>query len=955
MGASTPPLDKEHVMQSSRRCTGWSVFLIGIVALGALIAMAAATFAQAPAAPKAADFKVPSQEKRLPFEMRDKPWRQVFAWLSDQTGLPVISVSPPTGTFTFISPRGVDKQPRAYTMAEIIDFLNEGLLAGPGTQQYVLIRRQHAFILMPANGEISTDGILPRVTLDELPSRGKTEIVSVILPLQSLVAEDFQPQVMQIMGPLGKVVAIAKANQLYLQDTVANLQRIVTMVKDIEKNDPAETYMYQCKYIKARDAARTLKNILGDAKEVIELSRAQFAPAGDDSPVPQGGSPRDSTAAPAATKLPRMHYVTCDERTNTVLVSGPADKIALARAMMQKLDVPLASQPTFIGHPPVGIKTYAVPGGNAEVVAKQLQEAYKETSSVRVAPLGTFSIMVYAEPEDQAAIAKRLQDTGVNTGNAEIIALNQLDAVATAKTLQRLFGNAKSGAPSIVADAEINGIVVKGTTGQLAEVKAALQALGEGGRLPADTMRIATTGNTIVINGTTNQLAGVKATLKAITEGVRLQTATMRVITLETGSAATVAQAVQRLLPQMRKNPVKVVDPVSAAEQVAPERPKDKSSDRESTREADGAADLQLLSQLVDPQKNKKLGKKSGDDRPGRPDLPVTITAFGNKLIVTSEDPEALALVQELIHLLTQTQAGEGDFQIIRLKNANAIQTAQVIDELFNGARDKSAEQSASRLGGRVGGAGGLFGAGPLGAGGAAPVAAPRKERIRVVADPATNALLVKASPIDLLTIRSLLGKAIDTGETDSRALLRTWVIGPLKNTRAVDVARVLRDVYHESLNNNPSITTLGGGPFGFFGTQQRGTGFVQNVDANGNPTGVTLSVGVDDQTNTLALHCSRAMYEDIRKLVAQLEKAGADSTRTVRVMSIRGVDPLLVQQAIDSIQGRRTPSANRAGTSGFVPSGTGGFTSPGTVSPSNRSGLFPGGITPGVGGRIDY
>src|SRR5208282_2287235 len=133
--------------------------------------------------------------------------------------------------------------------------------------------------------------------------------------------------------------------------------------------------------------------------------------------------------------------------------------------------------------------------------------------------------------------------------------------------------------------------------------------------------------------------------------------------------------------------------------------------------------------------------------------------------------------------------------------------------------------------------------------------------------------LLVKATPIDMLTIRSLLGKAIDSEDTGSKAVMRTWVIGPLKNASALEVARIIRDVYRESINNNPSVTTVGGFPgFGFIGQRTRGLD-VQNVDANGNPKGVSLSIGVDDQTNTLILQCSQALHDDIKKLVTQLEK----------------------------------------------------------------------------------
>ena len=83
--------------------------------------------------------------------------------------------------------------------------------------------------------------------------------------------------------------------------------------------------------------------------------------------------------------------------------------------------------------------------------------------------------------------------------------------------------------------------------------------------------------------------------------------------------------------------------------------------------------------QLVDPRKEQKTDKGKG--------APITITAFGNKLIVASDDPAALTLVQELVRLVTQTPGGEGDFEIIRLRHANAVEVSRVLDEAFNGPR----------------------------------------------------------------------------------------------------------------------------------------------------------------------------------------------------------------------------------------------------------------------------
>ncbi len=194
-----------------------------------------------------------------------------------------------------------------------------------------------------------------------------------------------------------------------------------------------------------------------------------------------------------------------------------------------------------------------------------------------------------------------------------------------------------------------------------------------------------------------------------------------------------------------------------------------------------------------------------------------------------------------------------------------------------------------------------------------------------------------------MLTIRNLLNKQLDAGVTDSNAVIKTFVIGPLKYAHAIDVASVLRDVYRESMNNN--LRGLGQISSPFTGSTRAPT---PNLDANGNPKGVTLSLGIDDKTNSLIVACPTPMYEDIKKLVEQMEFAAADTKQTVKIVQVKGVDPALIQQALDVLQGRSSTnrsSSSRSdigGSSGFSPfSGSSGGS--GFRSNFGGAGLIPG------------
>jgi type II secretory pathway component GspD/PulD (secretin) len=267
---------------------------------------------------------------------------------------------------------------------------------------------------------------------------------------------------------------------------------------------------------------------------------------------------------------------------------------------------------------------------------------------------------------------------------------------------------------------------------------------------------------------------------------------------------------------------------------------------------------------------------------------PVTILAAGNRLLVSTDDPQAMAFVLELVRLLTRGPGGDGDFQIIKLKYAGAAEVARILDELYN---DTPAPANPSN------GQGG----GPA----ASAPAAPRESRIRVVADPGSNSLLVRARPADLESIHRLLEKAIDAGKTDSSAVLRTWLLPPLKHARATAVAHVLRDVYHERMSPDLGPTAVDGA--GEVGPSRAGGRQNRNGEVGGRPRPVALSLGVDDQTNRLVLVCSERLKDEVQELVEQLDAAARSTARTVKVVPVKGIDPLLVKQAIDAIQGRST------------------------------------------------
>jgi type II secretion system protein D len=917
-------------MLQIRRCVGWGVLatLIAVLGFSAASAQQPGGGKKDKEAPKEQPQMKEAEGTRHKFEFSNAPWSSVLEYLTKITGLPIASPVRPTGSFTFIPAKMPDGKDKTYTVAEIIDVLNESLL----TQKFIIVRRVATIGIFPADEPL--DGSLFKtVTLQELtgPELAKTEMVRLVYQLKQLNAEAFAQSAKKLMGPFSQVVPIEEANQLILVDTVANLRGVVATIKEVEDKGVEQvlSWTHVCHYCKATLAAEKVKDILGDPEKLF----AMMNPPPQKGPGGGGGKDGGSMAAMSKFKF-KPHAVTADERTNTVIVSGPPDKIALAKQIIETVDQPLPGQQKYIPGAPE-LKTYTVPQGNADAVAKMLQVIYEKSPSIRITAVGNASIMVYATPIDHMEIAPLIAGGVAPSPSVERILFGQAEAKDVADKLTLMLGDPAKGAPYVIADTGVNAILVKGSPQQLIDVKKMIKEYWPDAQNTDGT----TAGN-------------------------------MRVITLDPtkGSSATLANAIAEMFRKMRpETKIDVIRPIDLDFNSQPKKQEEKKKEEEKKKPPLDGRNQEVekhytAAQILDAQKEKAPPAKQGP--------PVTITAYGGKIIISGGSPDDQALLAELIRLFVTTPAGD-DFVVIKLKHVSAVATAAVLDAAFNGPKDeKGGGGGFGGKGGGFGGKGGGFGGDRFGGGGMDGMAqffqamgggggqlpkTTRQDRIRVVADPATNQLLIKASPLDILTIRELLGKALDTGEVDSEAVMKTHII-PLKHSIASDLAYILRDVYREYMNNNPSPGR--GGPLTSFANALSGNQPKLGLDPYGGTQGVSLSLGVDDHTNSLIVNCNEKMFKDVKTLVDAMEEANEKTTMSIKIVSVKNLDPMVIQTAVDAVQGRKTsgfgpggfgPGMQFGGGGGvFGGTGPGGTFGGGTFRPGGGGG---GGFFPGGGG----
>ncbi len=821
-------------------------------------------------------------EKTYTVAFDQTPWSSVLDWFSKESGLIFISTEKVTGTLTL-------KSDKKYTLAEVLDLINEAL----AQKNWVIIRREQSFLIHPASEKIDPN-LLQQVTLEELATRGNTEVVQVVIPLKTVVAEDVVPQAKQQLSAFGAVSAFG-TNQLIIRDKAKNIKTIYKHVLELE-GDKSDQMTYQCKHVRATTVADRLRTLLADEKTKIESNipgnpfggfnggggfgggGGGFGGAGFGQPQMQ--DPR-ANRQPVQEKRFATVQITVDYQNNTIILTGPANKVTVANNLVKDIDKGEITR--LVGGEAVQ-KTYEVPAGMAEPLAKQLMASTDfKGSNVQAFAVGNDKVTIYGYPADHIDIQPFLKVPKAPPVAVEIIPVGTSDPVKMAESLKTVFGS----------------------TGLYVEAK--------------------TDGEpSVLVRGSPEAIANAKEFINAGAKGAAGQTGNFRSLTIDKANAGALAEEIVRMMNQMGRPAQLIIPGQEKKPDPKPPAPAPKVGVPGSSQlNADPVGRTQLISsQLVDPQ-------KPAED-------PVILTVVGNKIFISGKDEKAVAIAYELLRLyLNPSAVGEEQFTILRLKYVAAEEAAKFINEAFNGP----AAAGAAPQGGRGGGLAALNPLALLGLGGsgAGTPTDPKAGRVRVLGEKNSNSLVViKASQLDMLMIKYLLKNAIDDNTPPEGGVAKAWTI-PVINTKASSLVPTIRNVYANKTGRN-AVRQQGGNPFNPFAPQ-----------AAPAPTNVALAIDYDDATNKVVLNCVETDYLEIKKLVEELDLAAKDSGIVVDVVQLKGgVTPTQIEQTINALAGRPPVQPNQQNRGGFN-GGQGGFGNFGGGQGGFGGGNFGG--RPGGGG----
>ena len=698
--------------------------------------------------------------------------------------------------------------------------------------------------------------------------------------------------------------------------------------------------------------------------------RGDFGRGGDrGSQAPQ--TPQPVLAAPAGAPVKEKVQLAIDIRTNSLLVTASATDLAIIGTAIKTIDVESPDGPRSRSMNIPQLEVYALQNADLQVVINNLNAilpGLQITEDMKARRLS-----VYAVPDEQAqvrAIVKQL-DGEENTGSVVVIPLKKQDPVAVTTSLRSLFSANRVDPPSVEADALGRRLLVRGTPEQVMQIRKLLAEMGEDGNMA--TLADRSAGGpmrTIPLNGNDPQqmvsmlekMFGqmeadrpiIKTVIPALTPTVR-QKMPQPLVEPETETELEKPPVTSKVQKTSNSGNRAVTTPAKVADAKGEEELEENEEEEDEgdlLKALDDALNSQNENDSNDPAGTKNAAPESKsapeaasstNDQTNVPKKPLNVTVFGGKLIISSDDMDALNRAEEMLEMLNKAVGGDGEphWTVFYLRSADANETATLLGQLFpSGSVSKS--DTGSTLLGSVSQSFSSLGSGLMDVTGLNSLSS--GSPLRIIAEPRSNALYVSGTDQQLKQIEEML-RVLDSAELPET--LKDRVPRPIvvQHTDVMKVKSIVEDVYKEQLEGeNPLAAAAGGGSRG------GGGGFnplamLMGGAGGGKKKGIEMTISADTQTNTLIVSAADPLFRQVEALVKSVDQMAYDAQPTVQVVNLKTGNSAVVQSALQSLLGKVKVSST-GGASAPATGGSGNFTP--SFPSFGGGGWFPGGFSPG-------
>ncbi|WP_460166589.1 secretin N-terminal domain-containing protein [Thermostilla marina] len=860
----------------------------------------------------------PDEEGRVRFNFHHQPWEGVLQWLADISQMSLDWQELPADYLNLSTQL-------SYTVPEARDLINRHLFA----RGFTMIEQGE--VLSVVNLEKLDPGVVPRVSPTELDSLPDYAFVRTSFGLDWLIADQVAEELKPLLSPHGKLIPLSATNRLEAMDVVVNLREIRRLLDEEQSRDDDQGRLvreFVLKYARAEEVVEQLKTLIGQSNDNSGMRMPGMSPDMMRRMQEQAMQMMAKMAAsqgrggPAKPQRNDEANFVVNTRRNSILVNAPPDKMAIIEEAVKAIDVPSGSAES----PLVTMnrwQVYRLAAVDPEPLVETLRElgGLEPTTRLEIDRENN-AIIAYASLADHAVIKALIDRLDGSGRRFEVIQLRELPADYVAGTINFMMtGKEEENRSSynwwnpweryrrpeggdgnkfrVDADVENNRLLLWANDIEIEEVRKLLVKLGE---IPEEAngpsrVRIVEFASPEEADRLLEMLERQWPDLSPhpleieraplpdeenLDEPPQAESHDEAAKKEETDTASTARESTVRLDADRPSRFHFAADTASVQDQASDTAPDAAPADTESIPESSPEKAIEEVNDTTSIAGTAAMSSSS----------PVRVyRGPDGKLVISSNDPAAVAQVEQL---LSSMKSKQPDYRIFRLQYAWAGTVADILRDVFSEEERSSPffwrpsrEEGTARLS--------------------------QRKPVEFLADNDTNTILVKnATEQQLREIRELIEYYDQPPPTDSQSVRITKVF-KIEYGDADEIGDAIKDVFRDLLSTNDRA--FGGGrnqpdPFFsmLFGLDDRMPRFKG-----------LLSLGVDEESNSLIVSAPSFLMEDIEKMIEELDRAAEPLAPTVEVIQLGdSVSAENVRRSLGRILGTSGGSSSgRYGSSG--------------------------------------
>ena len=393
---------------------------VGCLAGGLVAQDAGAPTSNAPATTRTETTTSPSPAPReqnsaagsaagIQMNFRNAPLEQVLEYLSEAAGFIIVLDAPIKGTVNVISAKPMSQD-------EAVDFLSSAL----NKNGLAAIRDGRTLTIIDRTAAKTRD-IPVKVNNDPRMIPKNDEIVTQIIPIRYVEADQLAKDLVSFISPQATFVANAAGNSIVMTDTQANIRHMVEIIKAIDSSAEAETEIrvFHLTHASPSDVATALAGVFptssgsgNNNQAPVRFGGGPFGGAGGFAAMMGGGGGGGgrggggggggNSASGQNDRIRRASQVMAvpDSRTSSVIVTASKNLMTQIAGMVRELDV--------VSTRDQQVHVFRMNNGDPQQAAQVLQNMFQSTSGSRTGASGS---------AQNSALMQRQQNNNQTTGS----------------------------------------------------------------------------------------------------------------------------------------------------------------------------------------------------------------------------------------------------------------------------------------------------------------------------------------------------------------------------------------------------------------------------------------------------------------------------------------------------------------------------------------------------------